>query len=335
MAGVTLKIDNTKRGSFVACPKKYEWKWVRHIESVKGSTALRYGSAFHGCMEGFYGVIAEKGWTALEEAMVAGAKLGIEVFDRETGEKEFWDDYRDKVNLIKAFTKYVDHFYYDEGMMEILETEKVFKILIKPTPLEEKLYPGIEPFYFTGKMDLEIKLNHRPWIVEFKTTSQPLTLQSLRLHRSPQVIGYNYACRKFLHEIPDGSLIVLHQLMSRKKKNGDYGKLTLDFQRVPEVFSDDDLTSFRLGLVYDAWRIQQAHKNQAFPMNHYSCYTYGQCGYTELCEQNRNSPHLGGNFIVNDDPWTVLKGSEGILVTVEETEEEVMMWQENQLKILN
>lgn len=330
-----LELDNTERTDYVSCPRKYQNRWLRKILSTKGSTALRYGVGWHGCMEGYYGHVAEHGWTRDGNALKAGAELGQEEFWHDSQKLEFRDDYRTVENMLRAFVLYLDHFVHDEGMMDIIETEKIFKILVQPTPIEERLFPGIRPFWFTGRMDTEVRLNGRPWLLEHKTTGQALSLQAQRLHRSTQVIGYNYAALSFLEEIPDGSLVVLHHLSAYKsKKTGQYGNPKIDFQRVPQVFAMDDLANFRLGMVRDAWNIQRSIASDYFPMCHYSCYTYGACTYINLCEQNRRPEEeiLEGYFI-DEDPWRVTKVGQHKLIVIEK--EDTDLWQENQQKILS
>lgn len=326
-----LKIDHTKRTDWNSCPRKYQLKWLRHILPVKGSTALRYGIGWHGCMEGYYGHIGEHGWTRDGGAMTAAITKGQEEFWRDSEKFEFRDDYRTVENMMQSFVAYTDHFAHDEGMLEIISTEKVFMIRITPTKVETELFPAVNSFYFTGRMDNEILLNGRPWLLEHKTTGQALSLQASRLHRSPQVLGYNYAARAILEEVPDGSLIVLHQLTAYKsKKTGQYGNPKIDFQRVPMIFSDDDLANFRVSLVRDAWDIQFSN---FFPMRHSSCYTYGPCAYINLCEQNRpEGEEVMEGFFVDEDPWDVTKDKEHITEIVEEDND---IWEESQRKILS
>ena len=329
-----FELDNTKRSDFVTCPRKFQRKWLLNQSPEYGSTPLRYGIAWHACMEGFYNVIADKGWSALKEAMTEGARMGQESFLKESKDKPFYDDYRSLENMMKSFINYIDHFYGDEGLLEVTESEKVFKIKMTPTEFEQEVFPGIDSLYFTGRIDNVVKLNLRPWLLEHKTTGQHLSVQSQRLQRSPQVIGYNYAARAVSKEIPDGSLIVLHHLSAYKSKvSGEYGNPKIDFQRVPHIFSIEDLVNWRLGFMSDAWRLQQCYDNDFFPMSHYSCYTYGKCTYINLCEQNRTfDKEILHGFYIDEDPWDTLKGAEDKLVTVSE---EPDFWQDAEVKLLN
>ena len=330
-----LSLDHTKRSEFVSCPRKFYNRYVRNLQGQNGSAALRYGIGWHGAMEGFYTEIAHKGWGAHATGIAKGAEVAQQHWVKESTKYNFNDeDYRNLPNLMKAFVKYLETFHFDEGMMEILEPEKTFRILMTPTKFELEKFPGLEPFYFTGRMDLEVSLNGRPWILEFKTTSRPLAMQASTLHRSPQVMGYNYAAKatSLLKEIPDGSLVVLHQISAYKSRTTQkYGEPKFDFTRNPQIFSQEDLANWRLSFVADAYALQLATKHHCFPMRLHSCYTYGACTFVNICEQNRmEGEEIMQGIFVDQDPWDVTK-DESKLVTIEEGD--VELWDSIQRRI--
>ncbi len=296
-----LRIDNSKRSSFVACPRKYYYQYVRHLESVKGSSALRYGTCWHEGMDKFYTHIKDNGWKDLPGAMVAGVK-GIQTsWEEESGKKEYWEDYRTINNCIQSFIQYIDHFNSDEGMLKVIQPEAAFRIKLEP---QEKRN-GLKPFYFTGKIDGVIELNGAPWQQEHKTTGQALSMQVKRLNRIPQIIGYTWAGKHLLGGIiPEGTLVTVHHLLSRKKKDGTYGKLNIDFQRVPQIFSEDDLNNWLESLLYTAGHMQVAHETNCFPMQFGSCYDYGACTFSFLCEQGRElGDEVIGGLFREREPW--------------------------------
>lgn len=316
-----LKLDHTKRSTFDNCPRKYQNNYLRYIIPHKGSTALRYGIVWHSAMEGFYSHIHENGWTrdgkAIERAVQMAQAKWVKVSDKQ----EFWDDYRTLENMLKALISYIDHFAHDEGLMKILESEKVFMIKIAPKAPEFKLFTTLKPFWFTGRCDLEVELSGRQWLNEFKTTGQALSVQANRLHRSPQVMGYNYAASRILKVIPEGSLITLHHLSAYKsKKTGLYGNPKIDFKRVPQVFFEADLKNWRHHMMRAAQNLQACLLADYFPMNLDSCYTYGACTYLSLCEQNRPiGEEVLDNYFIDPEPWDVTtEVSEEELVIIEE-----------------
>jgi len=272
-------------------------------------------------MEGFYSHIAENGWTRDGKAIERAVQMAQVEWVRVSDKQEFWDDYRTLENCFKSLIAYVDHFAHDEGLMKVLESEKVFMLRMSPTAEETRLFPHLITFWFTGRCDLEVELSGRQWLNEFKSTGQSLALQASRLNRSPQVMGYNYAASRILKIIPEGSLITLHHLSAYKsKKTGLYGNPKIDFKRVPQVFFEEDLRNWRHHMMRAAQNVQLCIKADYFPMNLDSCYTYGACSYLSLCEQNRPvGEEILDNYFIDPDPWDVTtEVPEEDLVIVEE-----------------
>ena len=302
-----LQIDNTKRSTYTACPRKYQIAHIYGMKSDTGSTALRYGSAWHGLMEGYYEDIIKHGW-GTETSIHRAVQLGRIAWDAETVLCPKWyDDYRTFENACAAFTQYIGHFASDRTNFKVQSTEQLFKLPLILTDVEKQLFPlcaehGVE---FTGKLDLLCKLSGAHYIVEFKTTGQPLALQLNRLHRTPQLIGYNYAA----HELGfpcDGNLISMHHISSRKKADGEYGKLNMGFERQIEIYTKQDLLDWRLSFLYTCESILRSMATGLFPMHLDSCYQYGPCTYIPICSQGRpmDEVHWEG---YHEQFWNVLE----------------------------
>jgi len=307
-----LKLDNTKRSTFVSCPAKYNLNWNLGIKPLKGSTALRFGIVWHDVMAAYFGHVAEHGWTkdggALHAAVEAGQKSWVE----ESEKQEFWEDYRTLENLMLMLVTYLDHFGTDEGILKIIQPETPFKILVEPTDEDLARWPGMKPVLFTGRLDLEVELSLRPWLVEFKSTGQALALQKKRLHRSPQIIGYNYAARDKLDIIPDGSLVTICHISAYKsKKTGLYGNPKIDFARVPQVHTPEDLETWRRGFMYVANQIHECMRANDWPCHQDSCYVFGRCAYSDICEQNKPIEEVNLHGYFYDEIWDVTAGMEG------------------------
>ena len=289
----TPHLDNTKRHSFVECRRKYYYQYVMNLKTHFGSTALRYGSTWHAGMEAFYQHIKDFGWTrdggAFEKGVINMKKEWDEITEKET----FYTDYRTLENCMQSFLQYMNHYAHDEGMLVVTDTEMPFKVNMEcENELEEKLFPGLIPFHFTGKIDLEIELSGRRWIKEHKTTGQPLSTQVNRLNRSAQVMGYTYAKQRqgeVKGEQLDGALISVHHLSARKStakgNEGNYGAPKIEFERVPQLFSDNDIKQWRLTFLSVALDIQREKERNLYPMNHDACFNYGSCAYLGICEQ--------------------------------------------------
>jgi hypothetical protein len=285
-----LRIDNSKRSTFVACPRKYYWQYIRHLRTRYGSSALRYGSTWHAGLDAFYKHIADNGWTRDGKALQAAGTAMKECWDTttEASGQVFYEDYRTLSNCFNALIQYMDRFAQDEGFLEVIRTETPFMIPISPDEREHELFPFLEPFLFTGVIDGEIYLNDRFWILEHKTTGQPLVTQIGRLHRSAQILGYSWAASTWSENPPEGAMINMHHLSAYKSKTtGSYGVPKMEFQRSPQIFSPRDLEQWRMSFLSNAQDIQREHRRHIFPMCHDACYQYGNCPFIMLCEQNR------------------------------------------------
>lgn len=309
-----LELDNSKRSQFVTCDKKYYYSYVRNLRPNQGSSALRYGIIWHSGKDAFYNYIKENGWVHDGGAFKAAVKAAKTSWEEESAKQSFYDDYRTLENYVQSLIAYTGHFSHDEGMLKVIETEKPFKLSMPLSKEEEKNFPRLakEGLAFTGKIDALISLNGRLWLMEQKTTSQALSMQKRRLHRSPQLIGYAYAGLR-LNPIdpPEGGLVALHHLLSRKSKvTGEYGKVKIDFERVPQIYTDRDLESWRLSFLSTAEDILRNTERNIWPVKLDNCYQYGRCSFAPLCEQN--AP-LGEEILegfYEEEPWEVAAGIE-------------------------
>lgn len=309
-------MDNTRRHSFTECRRKYYFQYVMNYKTYWGSNALRYGLVWHEGMDAYYNHIKENGWSKDGGAIQAAFTAMKTEWDNSSAKENFYSDYRTLENCFTSFLQYVQHFSQDELMLKVLNTEEPFKINMQvESEEEERLFKGLQPFHFTGKIDAELELNGRQWINEHKTTGQPIETQVNRLNRSAQVIGYFYAkCRIHKGEkVPDGVLMTVHHLSCRKStakgREGEYGSPKIDFRRVPQVFSENDVKQWRHSFMSTALDIQKETERNLWPMNHDSCFNYGSCPFLAICEQNTDieNIYLDEQRYYVAEPWEVAK----------------------------
>lgn len=309
-----LELDNTKRAQLVTCGRKYYWQYKRNLRPIQGSTALRYGIIWHAGKEGFYSHIKEHGWKHDGKAFEAAVNAAKASWEELSAKQTFYDDYRTFENYVQALIAYLAHFYYDEGMLKIVSTEKPFKLSMRLSPSEEQAFPYIAQrgLLFTGRIDLEVLLDERLWQLEQKTTGQALSIQKRRLHRSPQLIGYAYAGERLSpEEPPDGTLVVLHHLSAYKsKKTGEYGKPKIEFERIPQIYTDGDLASWRQSFLDTAERILRNEERNIWPMQQDNCYQFGRCSFSALCEQNQPLGEEILDGFYEEELWDPAKGVE-------------------------
>lgn len=286
-----LVLDNTKRSCAQACLRKYYWQHVEGLQPEFGSTALRFGSTWHAILEGYYTHIKNHGWQRDGDALHAAMQWGQKEWEKESEGRIFYDDYRTLENCMQMFLAYVNHYQFDMGMIEVIEPEQVFRAEMKLSEADKRLFPRLAEMamiFFTGQIDMQLKMSGTKWIMEHKSTGQALTYQTQRLNRSAQIKGYSWASHEVLDFRPEGVLVSHAQCTSRKKKDGDYGKLTLDFARTPQVFSEDDLEEWRIAFLAASETIALEYDRQLWPCNYDNCYQFGACAYIRLCEQNRS-----------------------------------------------
>ena len=290
-----MEIDNTKRRSYALCPRKYYWEHVRSIRPRNSSTALRYGIVWHEIMDKYYSTIRDIGWEGKTEAITAGILAGKVAWEKETNSRSFYDDYRTLENCLTAFIGYIDNYRDDEGFIKILEVEKRFSIDL-----------GYDTT-FVGKVDAKVELNDAIWLMEHKTTGMPIDKQLKTLQRYPQIIGYYYAGTALSNEHIEGVLIpMLHTSATKSKVTGLYGKPRIEYRRSPQIFTDGDVQSWKDSFIWTANQIEDSHDKAYWPMQLDSCYHFGSCTYTNLCEQNEHVNDTNTQNYIEVEHWNVL-----------------------------
>ncbi|RPI52901.1 MAG: hypothetical protein EHM49_04955, partial [Deltaproteobacteria bacterium] len=246
---IVLELDNTFRSTFRGCRRKYFLTKHLNLATVHGSNALRYGSTWHAFIEGYYSHIKENGWAEDGKAIERAVSFGKAVWDHESSQSQAFDesDYRTFANCSESFLQYIAEFAYDKGHMEVVETEQVFNHIIELSKEEEALFPNLKTVevHFTGRLDNQVRLSGMRWIVEHKSTGQPIKTQGERLNRSPQILGYSYAGKFALKFEAEGCLVSIHHISSRRTKSGEWGSINRDFKRIPQIFTTEDLMSWR------------------------------------------------------------------------------------------
>ncbi len=301
-----LKVDYSGSHSYHTCPRKYKltkdgWK------TEKGSTALRFGGVFHAGMEGYYSYIKEHGWSRDGGAVERMIEFASKEWTERTGELAFYDDYRTLPLCIEVMTKYIDHFYNDHGFLEVIQSERAFQLLMKPTKMDLKHYPWLKPFLFTGKIDMECKLNGMHWTNEFKTTGWRMDQVVAELNRSPQILGYAYAKDNVFQSRPEGCLVTVAFTRANKLKAGGYGKPRIDFSRTPQIYNTVDLQQWREHFIKIVAQIQYSIEVDYFPPEFSSCYNYGRCEFLNICEQSCDIKDANFRGYIQSEPWDVTK----------------------------
>jgi hypothetical protein len=244
-------------------------------------------------MEAYYGVIRDKSWSAKSDAITQGALAGKATWDRESKDRQYYDDYRTLENCLSAFIGHVNNYKDDEDFLEVIEVEKTFSVDIG------------EGFNFVGKIDGKVRLNETTWLMEHKSTGMPIDKQLKTLQRDPQVIGYTFAGMK--EGDVEGILVpMLHVSATKSRVTGIYGKTKIEFRRSPQIFTQGDIDSWLESLLWTARQISKSIENNFWPMQMDSCYHFGSCSFTALCEQNVPIADINTQNYITVPHWDVL-----------------------------
>jgi hypothetical protein len=253
----------------------------------------------------------ESGWEAKDLAFMAGLVEAKTAFEEESSKALFNEDYRTLENLNDSAYKYITHFDSDEHNLVVIDTEKIFEIEIEINGIDRDRIPDLPAkVIFTGQIDLQVEMDGSKWIWEAKTTGGALSIESQRLHRLAQLMGYYWAAERVLSFKPQGGLISFHHLLSKKKADGDYGKVNIDFARIPHIFTEPDLAEWRASFLHTAGRINQCMETRFWPMRHDSCFDYNKrCSYASLCDMNRTVDFsVGKDGLYEIDPERIPEG---------------------------
>ncbi len=304
-------LDNTKRSQYRQCKRKYFLSSVKGIQSDYGSTAIRYGVAWHGIQEGFHSYVAEHGWPdnpeALAMAVTAGLQLGAAKWKKESEKKIFVDDFKNYNTAVNGFNAYLEYFKDDKSYLKILATETKFMCNIEPeNKAEEIVLSKLPPIVFTGRIDLSVEMDYQKWIWDFKTTGWILDQVIAKANRSPQLIGYSYAGERVLDFKPNGCLASFAYIGAYKsKKTGEYGDTKFDFRRVPQIYTQGDIAAWKTSFIDTVREIHFSMENNVWPESFDNCYQYGQCPYLRLCQQHTTFENLNLEGF-HEDFWNVL-----------------------------
>lgn len=297
-----MDLDNTKRKCYAQCPRRFKWEYIENLRPSYGSTALRFGLCTHEILENYYTVIKNDGWKAKSDAITKGALAGKACWERESKGRQFYEDYRTLENCLSSFIGYINHYEGDESFISIVELEKTFRVDLG------------EDIFFTGKVDGKVLLNGSNWLLEFKTSGQPIDKQMKTLQRSPQLLGYAFAGSQLDKEVEGILVSMIHVSSTKSRVTGAYGKTRIDFRRSPQIFTKGDLESWLDSFLWTARQVKESIKENYYPMLLDSCYTYGQCPYFSLCEQNTAPEKTNTQSFITVPNWNVLEDRKEISV---------------------
>jgi len=278
-----IKLSASSKSNLISCPREY---FLRNFQGVFGSVNMRYGSAWHGYMQGYYSHIKENGWSYDGNSILEAGEKGKEIWEEETSKQIYNEDtYLSQAELGRSFLEFINEFSSDEEVLHVREAERSFEIFFPLTKSEKKRYSNIkgDGIIYKGIIDLEVELGELNWVVEFKTTGWSLVALQDSLRRSPQILGYDVCGEILCEDEISGCLVNIHRILSKKKKDGEWGKVSREFRRIPQIYSEGDKKAWRESLLYAGDLLSYHEKLSLWPMQWENCGMYGGCGLREVC----------------------------------------------------
>lgn len=269
-------IDNSMRGDFVSCPKKFYWAYVRNITGSAPNIHLHAGGAFAAGLESARRAFYER---QMDEAHALKAGLEalikfygpIELPPARSGDKSL-------DNVIRAFDSYFQRYPLASDIIKPLITANG-KAMVEfnfTIPLEIKHPQTGEPLLYGGRSDMIGVMHDALWVTDEKTAASLGETWAAQWDLESQFTGYAAAAR--LHGYPvAGALIRGVGLLKTK-------------------ISHSEVTVYRPDWIIERWW-QQLHRDVKRMLQNWeegywdlalaksSCSAYGGCLFDMLDKQ--------------------------------------------------
>ena len=264
-------IDNTMRTTFVSCPRKFYWEFIRKIGPSKTSIHLHFGACFAAGLETARLAFYEAGKSEADALHEGLLRILSEWGDYEPDER----GNKNLPTCLLALEAYVEaHPFADDPIQPyITQNGKPAVEFTFAIPLDI-LHPGGEAFLYAGRFDMLGIYNNQLFVVDEKTTSQlgPSWMNSWDLRS--QFTGYCWAARE--HNLPVvGAVARGTCILAKEIKHADVITYRPDWQ----------ITRWYEQLHRDLARMVQAAEANTWDYSLAdTCTAYGGCPYKRLCE---------------------------------------------------
>lgn len=254
-----MRISNSRIKSFLSCPRRYYWTYVKNLSPVSISIPLVFGRSIHRALAEWYANFSQPVTLEIFEATMRDAIKDVEWF------KEEKDKYQLHINAgIELLKQYFER--YKKEPFSVLQSELKFEV-----PLDSHT--------LVGRTDAIINWDGRFKLLEHKTTSKLGQNYLNKFNLDSQLTSYIYGIRKALKI--DIQEVVLNCL---RKIRIDAKKSEPEFVRDIIIRADEDLEIFEKEVVLIAAQIESCEQNpELFWRNTDSCIQYGTCAYHSLC----------------------------------------------------
>lgn len=264
-------IDNTMRSSYVACPTRFYWQWIRRLTTEDKSVDLHAGGVFAYGLEVFrkqyYGQ-----HLSIDEAVTATmTEMASSYGDFDPGNSN-----KTAAAVMGALLDYLDQYPPDKDMIQPLMSngwpcvEFTFALEIPNTKHPE----SGQPIMYMGRADMIGVYQDSIYIVDEKTTKQlgPSWVKQWDLRG--QLMGYVWASRELAQLPVEGAFV---RGISFLVRGYGHAQVILPAQNWLLDKWLEQLSRDAMRMAKD-WQANEW--DQAFDQ---ACTSYGKCGISELC----------------------------------------------------
>jgi len=285
-------LDSSKMKCYLECPRKFYWRYVRHLVPQKDETPLTFGSAIHEALYTWYDMQLD-GYSkeeAMEEALHRFHSNWTDqpYDDKRTHEKG------DK--LLKGYFKK----YPEEPFTFLTPPETAFKI---------KFYD----YFLIGRFDGVINHNGMVMPLDHKTSTRMGNYYFNRFRPDLQMTKYCWVARKIaqklgLNEEIHGAYI---NVLYFTKTKMNYVRQIVS----REQWEIDQFTRIALHIM-DEINAKSVDRMEDWFPNWTSCTKWGSCTYRDLCIDNE--PERLIDFMFEEEVWNPLDGNDNVINIDEE-----------------
>lgn len=280
--------DNTLRSTFVSCPRKFSWEYLRHFKSKSPSIHLHAGKAWAEGLEKARFAFYEAGKSPLQ-----AQEIGQQALISAYGDFDPWkNENKSLPRLLDAFEYYFDAFPLEDDPVKPYRgpngpmIEFSFALPLSP----DLLHPETgEPLIYTGRADMIATYAGAVSIYDDKTTSSLGASWAGQWDRRSQFTGYAWAARAF--GIPVTQVVV---------RGISILKTQINHAQALTVRTPHHVEEWHTQVIRDLRRAIECWKEGYWDVNLAdACSGYGGCMFKQPCMSNDPEPWLtGGNYSV-------------------------------------
>lgn len=264
--------DNTMRGNFSTCPKKFFWEFIRCLGPAKTSIHLHFGACFAAGLEELRNQFYGNGLD-IEAAKAKGAAVII----AEWGEYEEESGHVKNLNTcLGAFDAYIEQYPpATDNIQPHMVNGKPSVEFSFAIPIEEVIHPVTgDPLIYAGRFDMLGVYNDQLFVVDEKTTTSLGNSWLNQWDLRAQFTGYCWAAQQF--NLPVAGAIVRGTSILKTK----FGHAEVITYR-----PDWHINMWREQLVRDLKRAVRCYEEGYWDLSLDSgCTNYGGCTFKRLCD---------------------------------------------------